>query len=60
VETREHSEDIDVNGWIILKCIVRKQSLGCVLDSRDSGPTTVCCENGNEPSFSINGVGVLD
>jgi len=45
----DQSEDIGVDGKIILKCTLNKLG-GCGLDSSDSGegPVAASCKHGNE------------
>ena len=55
---RNHSQDLDVDGRIILKCILRKRDGMVWTDWFVSGYRQVagCCECGNEPSgFTICG-----
>jgi hypothetical protein len=57
-EGKSHSEDLDVDGRILLEWILQKYRLEmCEVDSSDSGqePVACCCEHGNEPSGSIKG-----
>jgi hypothetical protein len=52
---RYHSDDLGVDGRIILTRILGKWGLGCGLDLCGSGlgPVADCCERGNEPLVSI-------
>jgi hypothetical protein len=55
---RHHSEDLGVDGRIILEWILGKNRLGrCDLDASGSGygPVAGSCEHGNEPSDSTKG-----
>jgi hypothetical protein len=58
---RDHSENLDVDGMIILKSILGKEGGGCGLDSSGSvqGWVVGSCEHSNEPSSSIKGKGFL-
>jgi hypothetical protein len=55
-EIKRHSEDLGMDGRVILECIIRKYcgkvwtgSMGLRIG------TSGCCEHGNEPSGSIKG-----
>jgi hypothetical protein len=49
---RDHSEDLGIDGKIILEWILGKQGKECGLDTSDSEqrPVTSSCEHGDEPS----------
>jgi hypothetical protein len=51
---RDHQEDLDIDGRIILKCISEKQGM-IGLDSSGSGygPVIGSCDHGNEPPGCI-------
>jgi hypothetical protein len=55
---RDHSEDLGIDGKIILKWIFRIVGEG--LDSSGSGLVAGSCEHGNEPSGFIKGREFLD
>jgi hypothetical protein len=52
---RDHSEDLGVDGRVILELILGKRSGRCGMDAYGSGyePVADSCEHGNEPSGSI-------
>jgi hypothetical protein len=57
----DHSEDLDVDGRIILEWILVKYMENYGLDLSDSGKGPVaCCEHGNELSVSIKSGEFLD
>jgi hypothetical protein len=59
---KDHSEDLDADGRIILQRILNIGCKRCGLDLSGSGyePVAGSCEYGNEPSGSIKGRGFLD
>jgi hypothetical protein len=52
LKEREHSEDLSLDGRIILNGSKRNSVGGCRLDSSGSGQRAVVgsCQHGNEPS----------
>jgi hypothetical protein len=65
LKERDHSEDLGVDGKIILECIIGKQGgkvwSGFIwLMTGTSEPVAVSCEHGNEPLGSIKGGEFLD
>jgi hypothetical protein len=62
LEGRDLSEDLSVDGRIILEWILEKQGGRRLLDSTGSGqgPVIDSCEHGNGPSVSIKGWEFLD
>jgi hypothetical protein len=62
LKARDHSEDLSVDGRMILKFMLGKYCVGCGLVSPASGygPVVGSCELGNEPSGSIKGGEFLD
>jgi hypothetical protein len=55
LKERDHSEQLSVNGRIILKLTFGQQDLGMwtEFDSEYGPMASYCCEHGNEPSDSI-------
>jgi hypothetical protein len=51
-KVRDHSEDLRVDGRIILKLLLGKHGLGC---GSGQGPVAVSCRHGNETNGSIRG-----
>jgi len=59
----DHSEDLGVDGNVILECILGKNRVGrCGLDAPDSGqgPVAVCFKHGDDSSSSMKGGEFLD
>jgi hypothetical protein len=56
---RDHFEDLDMDGKIILECILGTLS-GKVQSSSGKGPLVCSCEHGSEPLGSIKGGELLD
>jgi hypothetical protein len=54
-EGKDHSEDLGVDGRIILDWMLGKQGGTCEIDASvlGWGPVVGCCEHDNEPSGSI-------
>jgi hypothetical protein len=59
---RDHSEDLGIDGRIILACILEKWVGSCGLDASDSGqgPVADSCEHAAGPSGSIKVRDFLD
>jgi hypothetical protein len=56
-EWKNHSEDIGVDGKVMLEWILGKQVEECGLDvsGLGKGSAASCCEHGNEPSGVLKG-----
>jgi hypothetical protein len=56
---RDNSEDLGVDGTIILKLILEKD-VGKLWTGSEQGPVSGSCEHRNEPSGSIKGGKFVD